>query len=404
MLGAVALSVVLSWSDCVRLALDANPDLSAAKSSAASARYTRNAAYNGLLPRASLSNSWRDGSGVSDASDWSASANVSLDLFDLGRIASIRGAAANLSRAEAAQRQTSASVRFRLHKAWAGLLFAQEDVNVARSVLDLREQAAELVSLRYDSGRESKGNMLRTQAQLLEARASVAQSERDLRAAKRELAALLAVEDASVLTATGTFGGAEPVPEPQQLASFAAARPDIAVRQADLRAAEASLAQARADFWPSLSASYSRSVTGGTEFPDGPRSWSAGLTLSLPIFGGGPLGTFYSERASRAGLDRARAELKAARLAALDELETAWSSWAAAADQIRVREALRTAARQRSEEADVRYANGLMTFENWETVVSDRVQTENSVLASLRAVEDAAAGWDLAVGRPLEEP
>ena len=156
-------------------------------------------------------------------------------------------------------------------------------------------------------------------------------------------------------------------------------------------------------FWPTLSASYSRSRSGASEFPNRTNSWSAGASLSYALFGGGPAAAYLNTKASRLGYERTQSDLSAARQAALSDLETAWSNYADGTDQVAVQEALLEAARQRNDEADVRYGSGLMSFDIWEGIVSERVTTERQTLSARRAAMDAETAWHRALGRALGE-
>ncbi|UPT72792.1 MAG: TolC family protein [Elusimicrobiota bacterium] len=170
-----------------------------------------------------------------------------------------------------------------------------------------------------------------------------------------------------------------------------------------MRSSKASLDAANAVFWPTLSASYSRTRSGPTEFPSSRYGWSAGASLSYGLFGGGPAKALLDTRASRLGYERVQSDLSAARQTALSDLETAWSNFADANDQVKVQEALLAAARQRNDEADVRYGSGLMTFEIWEGIVSDRVSAERTALSARRNAMDAETAWHRALGRALGE-
>lgn len=392
----------LSWKDVAAIAEAHNPSLAASRLSRDARRASYYAAYDGLLPALSLSNTVTE-SNVSRDPSWGAAASAAVTLFDMGDYASVRSASAALAAAEAGLRRASAELRSSLRRAFSALLFAQSGLEVARRVLDLRRNNAELVGLRYESGRESKGNMLRARAQLLQAEAGLASAQRDLRAARRELASRLGREDFEEFTAAGTFSAAVPPSRPEDPRVLLALRPDVAEAEAATRSAEASLAAQRAAFYPTLSANYSRTRSGGTEFPSARYGWSAGATLSYALFGGGPTQAWLSSLASKRNLEAARAELAAARQSALSDLESGWAAFADADDQVRVQDALLAAARQRNEEADVRYASGLLSFDNWELIVSDRVATEREAVSARRRAMDSETAWDLALGRALGE-
>ncbi len=391
----------LSWEDCVAIALRNNPELFSAKNAKESSRYAYYGSFNGFLPQLSLSNSVTDSKGADRSSRWRAEAAASMNLWDASRLASIRSASALADQAEAGLRQASASLRFTLRQAFVQLVVAQRGIDVSSSILEVRRKGAELVTLRYNSGRESKGNMLRAKAQRLAAQVAMAQAERDLRAAQMALNRELGLDSFGLVLASGSLAVGEVPSLPASFHPSLSLRPDVAAQQALLRAAEAALSQARSPLWPSVSASYTRSTTGPTEFPNNRYNWSATGLLSYPLFGGGLTSTLFNTASARRSLERARQELRAARNRALAELESSWASFAGAAQQVEVQEALLEAARQRNDEADIRYASGLLSFDNWEIIVSDRVNIERSALQSQANAAVAEAAWHRALGRPL---
>ena len=392
----------LTWEDAVGESSRANPSLASSRLAVDARRASYYGSFNNFMPAVSLSNSVSESNG-SRSPAWSASASASMSLFDMGRAASIRSASASLSSAEASLRGASAALRASLRRSFSTLLFSQFSMATSGRILELRRHNSELVSLRYESGRESKGNRLRSRAQVLQAQVAVYTAERDLRTARRDMAQQLGREDFDEYVASGTFASAPPPVRPEDFRALLPLRVDVAVAEAARRSSKASLDSANSVLWPSLSANYSRSRAGGSEFPSSRYAWSAGASLSYPLFGGGPTSAYYSTLASRRDYRGSEMDLAATRQAALADLETAWSDYADAADGVRVQEALLEAARQRNDEADVRYASGLLSFDNWEVIVSDRVNTERQAISARRAAMDAETAWDRALGRALGE-
>ncbi len=399
---AAAAERALSWEEAVFQAARVNPSLASSRLSLDASREFYYGSFNNVLPSLSLSNSVSE-SNAGRSPAWSATGSASVSLFDMGKIASIRSASASWSAAEASLRAQSAALRSSLRQSFSALLFTQYSLVTSRRILELRSHDAELVTLRYDSGRESKGNKMRSSAQSLQARVAVDSTERDLRTARRDMGRQLGREEFEEYVATGSFASASPPARPGDFRELLALRPDVAAAEASLRSSKAALESARSVLWPSLSANYQRARTGPSEFPSARSSWSAGATLSYSLFAGGPTAAYHSTLAARRRYESSEVDLAAARQAALTDLETAWSNYADAADQVRVQDALLAAARQRNDEADVRYASGLLSFDNWEVIVSDRVNTERQALSARRAAMDAETAWDRALGRAVGE-
>lgn len=392
----------LTWEDSVAEAARANPALASSRLSVDASRASYYSSFNGFLPSLSLSNSVSE-SNASRSPAYTASAEASMTLFSAGEAARIRSASASLNAAEASLRASSAGLRSSLRQTFSALLFAQSLLETARRITAIRRHDAELVTLRYEAGRESKGNMLRAKAQTLQADYAGTSAERDLRTAQRDMARFLGREGFAAFAATGAFASSPPPLRPDDFRELLPLRTDVAIAEASLRSSQASLSAANAVLWPALTANYSRSRGGPTEFPSARTNWSAGAILSYGLFGGGPTAAYYGTKASRLGRERAESDLSAARQAALSDLESAWSNYADAADEVVVQEALLEAARQRNDEADVRYGSGLLSFDNWEVIVSDRVTTERQALSARRAAMDAETAWNRALGRALGE-
>jgi outer membrane protein TolC len=395
-------NVPLTWEDSVAAASRVNPTLISSRLSVDASRALYYSSFNGFLPSLSLSNSVSE-SNTSRQPFYSASASAGLTLFDVGTAASIRGASAAVRASEASLRAASAGLRSSLRQSFSALLFAQASLDTANAILKTRRRDAELVNLRYDAGTESKGNMLNSKAQALQAAVAVTVAEHDVRTARRDISRQLGREGFEAFVATGTFGSA-PAPErPDDFRTLLPLRTDVAIAEAAVLSSKASLDSAKSVFWPTLSASYSRTRSGPTEFPSSRTGWSAGASASYALFGGGPAAAILNTRASRLGYEGSQSNLSASRQAALSDLETAWSNYADAGDQVKVADALLEAARQRNDEANVRYNSGLLNFDNWEVIVSERVSAELQALSARRAAMDAETAWHRALGRALGE-
>jgi outer membrane protein TolC len=389
---------LLTWPDCVALALHNNPELASSKSSLEAARTSYYESRNGLFPQLSLNQSFSSSSKASNSSTSQTGASLNLNLFNMPEITTIQTSKSLISQAEANQRQASSLLRFNLRKAFAQLLFVEKSIEVSRKIVDMRQEESQLVTLRYNSGRESKGNMLRASAQLLQAKADLSQAIRDLRTDQRNLNRQLGLQEFTAFKAGGTLDAPSLPDLPSDEDALLGHRPDIILLEAVVNTQETVLRQAKSSYWPDLTASYSQFVDG---FSSLDHSWN--LLLSYPLFGRGPTATHYAILTAKNNLEKARQDLRSAREQAKVDLETSWSDFAGAYDQTKVQTALLEAARQRNDEANIRYDSGLMAYDNWEIIVSDRVGLERQAIqAQLNAVV-AHAALEKALGKQLEE-
>ncbi len=296
---------VLTWQDCVTLAARHNPDLLSALRTIDASRAQYRGSYNGIFPHLSLSNSYTDstsavfnGFGRNESKIWQAQGNASLDLIDFGQWANIQAAAASLKQSEASAEVSATTVLLNLYKAFAALLFAQNEMVVDNSIRDTWKMNAEMVTLRYKSGSESKGNNMNTQAQFLQADANVNQAGRDVEVADQQLGQVLGMDEFNVLMVTGTWAVAPvPIPHPN-FPALLPGIPQIKVQEAIVEKARIAIKAAHATLWPTLSLGYSKGTQGPTEFPQSPFSSFTGV-VNYPLFVGGPTATYYASQAAQ---------------------------------------------------------------------------------------------------------
>lgn len=394
----------LTWPEAVQTALRKNPDLLAAQSDWESRRANYKGSYNSILPQVGLSSSYTESKNDTSLSNrWSARGTASLNLFNLSDYAGISSAHSSLDQAMASLRSTSADVLLSLRRAFANTLFSEKQIEVSEIIHRIRKNNANLVSLRYDSGRESKGNKLRANAEFLQSNLDLNQSHRDLKAAQQELNRQLGEEFNFIFTATGTLTTKPSFQSEPVMEAIIENHPQIAVQNAQLKSAQASLREAQSDLWPNLTANYTRSFQGRNYFPGDEPNWSAAGVVSLPWFGAGPTSTYYSVKESRRGLDAARENLRSTVNQVRSNLESTWSNFLGSAEQVTVQHAFLEAARLRNDEADIRYSSGLISYDDWERIVTERVTFEKAVIRAERDAVFAEAQWDNARGKELGE-
>ncbi|MEK7765113.1 MAG: TolC family protein, partial [bacterium] len=317
----------LSWPACVREARARNPDLARAAVRLAAARARRNAAFGGFLPRATASLSASDSASEKrlyfrdlDAG-YAARLGVSQSVFSgFGTLADARQAAASARREEAALRREEAALRYRLRAAFVNVLFGQENITVQAGIAARRRANADLVQLKYEGGRENKGDALRARADALQAAFEEARARRALTLARQRLARELGRDEFGALEVAGEWTVAAP-PAGEDLRALAEGVPATREAAASADAVAAAAWEAAAPFWPDLNANADVKRSGPDLPPDATRSWSADLTLSWNLFVGGR--DWYGLAAARANRRDAVLALEAARRNARVDLQEA---------------------------------------------------------------------------------
>jgi outer membrane protein TolC len=402
---AVVRPAELTWEDCVKAALTSNPGLRAERFQLDAATSRRSAAFGGFLPRISASADAGDsGSGNNPdlkeigADSWGARLTASQSLFSgFSSLADVRRNLASVRKQKAALQAASADTRSQLRRAFADLLYAQENIRLLENIAKRRGDNADLVRLRYEGGRENKGSSLRVDADARAAAFDVNRARRALSLSRRELTRVTGLGDFTPVSVVGTWE----VPPPPDNPDIAGLAPDVpAVRQslASTEEARAGLWSALSPFWPSVDASANIARSGPDWVPEN-RTWGAGLTVSYSLFNGArdannALAARAEDRAARENLD---AVTRATRVS----LEDAYNAYLDAFENVGVRKQYLDAAQVRAEIGRAQYANGLLSFTQWDLIETELVDSERGYLSARREALYAEAAWNRSLGLEL---
>jgi outer membrane protein TolC len=239
------------------------------------------------------------------------------------------------------------------------------------------------------------GSLLLKRAQLTEALVATEEAERSLELARRRLAALMNETDPGSFLLQGDLRAEEPPPARElALNELARRTPSYRSAEADIKAAEQGFLIARSERFPTISASAALSLSGENDIRK--EGWEAGLSISLPLFTGGQL----SQDILAAGLRREQTRLTAERtmLDLMNTLHAAFNTWCDRHAAIRVQAAQLEAAEMRAAVARAQYEQGLISFQEWDTIENQLITSQRNWLSSLRAADQAQAAWQNALG------
>lgn len=400
--GGVTLSVCaepLGWSASIAEAAAHNAELQAAQASLDAARYASRGAYSGFLPQISAAAAHTESSGslvTTSPAAYSGSVTATQNLFSgFSDSAKVEQAAGNLEVAEASYAAARAQLSLDLKSAFAGLRYAQDNVELTSRIVERLAENVRLVELRFEGGRENKGSLLLTRATLAQARYDNLQAQHALASAQSQLARVLGRADSESLSVT------EPVPTgtPQpvnDLTALAKSTPNYRLLAAEERAAAAGVVLARAAFYPSLNLTGTLSREGADWFPEGSRR-TVGVNVTIPIFNGGR--DYHATRSSAASLAAAGFNKEGTERQIQVSLRQAYAGYVAAVERLKVDAAYIEAAEARAQIARSKYNNGLMSFEDWDRIESDLILRQKGWLASQRDRVTAEATWEQIQGK-----
>jgi outer membrane protein TolC len=405
-LAAQKASLELSWADCVREALAGNPALKAKKLSIEQYRYLYLAGYNAYFPSVNVSHSVSrsGGDGVSPSSRWSFGLSASEPIFNLKAISSIKSSRINYEKAAADYRVESASLRAGLYSAFVGLLIAQEKVLVQNKITTIRKENAELIKLKYDSGMESRGNMLYASALADLAGSDARKAGRSLDIARRDLLGKMGLCDYRPIIASGEKTGLQPPDyelKTENARSLLENIPQVISFEKSVEVTKQRLLSAKYELFPTLNGSQSLNWSGPGEFPSS-RSWSLGLSLNLPLLSNGI--TYYPNNtaAAKTALKIAEESLRDLKVSLENGIISAYDDFLNARDTASSNVNVLKANEERYRESQIKYMAGQISFIDLENVEQSMVDNQLNQLQFLQNANTKKIALENLLGVGLE--
>jgi outer membrane protein TolC len=402
-LATAASAADLTWEAAIQEVAMRNAELRSAQATLASNEELVRAARSGFFPQVSAGVSYSEveGSAVSTTSTttvsgYNASVSATQNLFaGFQDSARIEQAEANREAAAAGLAIVRARLSFDLKVAYAGLLYAQENVDLTAQITRRLEENVRLVELRFEAGRENKGSLLLTRANLAQARYEHLQAQQAMLAAQSQLARALGRAVAGDLR----VASAPPVVDPDGIPEFEQllpAVPDYRLLVAQEKAAAAGVRLARAGLYPSVNLSGSLTRDGADWFPEDDRR-TVTASVSVPLFSGGR--DYYTTRSSAEVLTASSASKENSERLTRLRLRQTYNAWVEAAEKLKVDAAFVEAAETRATIARSKYNNGLMTFEDWDRIETDLILRYKVALLGRRDRVTAEAAWEQTQGK-----
>jgi outer membrane protein len=329
----------------------------------------------------------------------SGSVSASLQIFDgFRRLAENRSASADQTSAQAALLNQEFQIALQTKQAFYTALATDELVRVSERSIQRAEEQLRMSRDKLAAGSAIRSDTLQALVELGNARLQLLQAQTGRSTAEANLARLIGV-DGSVRAAADSSLLQPAVLDTVELRTEAVAQsPSVLQADAAVKVAEASVAVARAAYFPTLSASYSRSLSGpALNTLDG--TWSARLSLSWSIFNG------FSREAgvTRSVTSRttARAQADDARRAVHAQLTQYLASLASAEQSVAIAQASVAAATEGLRVQQERYGLGMATIVD---VLTSQISLDQAEVAIVQARFDylvAKAQIEALVGREL---
>lgn len=273
-------------------ALAANHDLAAAVSRIRQARASAGIAAAGRLPAADLSSSatrsHSNQSGTSEQSQLGVTVSYELDLWG-GKAAESQAAYARVDSSIHDRDAIALILQAEVASNYFQALALKDRLAIARKNLDAARNVLSLVEVRYNKGATTGLEVSQQRTSVLNIEAQIPQLEQDLRTTQTALAVLLGRAPQGFAVQGATLADMQvPAVATYQPTSLLERRPDIKRAEAQLVAANADIATARAALYPNIRLS-ATAIAGGVLTAGSSTLGSLIASLSQSLFDGGRL-------------------------------------------------------------------------------------------------------------------
>jgi outer membrane protein TolC len=355
--------------------------------------------FNGSIGRSgpdnSLDGAFRDPNFSQNANlSLSASENIFSGFKDF---ASVDNSNALLDLAKAQLDQTKSQLSHDLKSAFYQLLFAQQQIDLLRQIVDRDKANQDLVQMNFDGGTDNKGSLLQAQAATAQDQFTVEQAQRALRVYQKQLDQVLGRDPMGEIVVQGDFDIPTLASADPEFAELTLQTPAHRQSLAQLHLSDSQYVSARGNFFPTLSANASLFRDGYNLSDLNNTGWSAGFSLSFPVFSGGR--DFFNFKSAEESKKGAANNLKSSDLKNESSLENAYASYVDSVQEIQVQKFQLQAVQTQEEIAKAEYLNGLLIFQNWNQIETQLTNQQKTLLSAYLSIKTAEANWELAQGK-----
>ncbi len=281
-----------------------------------------------------------------------------LDLF--GRVRSLNDAAlAQLGASEEARKTAQMTLVASVASLYQAIAADELLVELTKRTVATREESVRLTQLRFDNGVVSDVELQAARSLVENARAALAQQQRQRSLDENALVLLVGQPLSAELPPAAEWGAVPLADVPAGLPSeVLLRRPDVRQAEQQLIAANANIGAARAAFWPRITLTASAG-TASSELQGlfKGTAWSFAPQLLMPIFDAGR--NSANLRLSEANRDIAVAQYERAIQSAFREVADALAGRATLDEQLRSQQAQAEAEAARLKLANLRFEHGV---------------------------------------------
>jgi outer membrane protein TolC len=396
--------------EAIELALRVQPAVVQARGAVRSAGAGNREVVGSWLPRVNATGAWTrnqttsrvNSDGIayeSPAYNYNAGLSAAIDIFDgFRRFADGRAAGADYESAEADLTDQQFQVTLQVKQAFFNALAADELLRVSDTRIRRAEEQLKVAKEKLAAGSATRSDTLRSAVELGNARLQYLTAQTSQASTRAALARLIGYDGPAQPVGDSTLFLLPPLDTAALRGELLQSAPSVLAAEASAKAAAASVAVARATYFPTLTGSLSQSWS-GTDVGRLDGAWSARLSLNWAVFNGftregNVTRSIVSRETAQSQADDARRQASAQ---LTQELATLESSRA----QIDISRASLAAAQEDLRVVQERYRLGAATIVD---VLTSQVTLDDAEIAYIRARLDfliARAQLEALLGRNL---
>jgi outer membrane protein len=400
----------LTLRECIDTALKNQPAIWAAREEVNAARGKVTQAASSYFPQVSATTGYSEsrqlggalGDSVSKA--YATSLSVSQVLYDFGKTGgsydSARWGTVSYERDEERVKQETV---LNVKQAYYALLAAEQLVAVARKTVEQTESHLRQAQAFFRAGSKPRFDVTRAEVDVNNARLGLINAKNNVRIGTISLNNAMGTDPGRQIEIEEELPPVPAMPALKQAQDDALrGRPELKKTNSDIEAAKAAVAMEESNYLPTLSASGAYTWSNGTasmgpysgEIND---SWTAGVTLTVPLFQGGLTRGRVSE--ARANLLVLEAGRETEKQAVLLEVNQAYADLESAKARVEVMESSVKKARESLELAQGRYEAGVGPYIEVTDAQLSAVNAETDHIQALYDYQVASARLLKAMGR-----
>ena len=304
----------LTLQQCLDIARQKSPAVAAAGYAVGAADARIGQAQSAYYPQISLSGGYSKYSSYLDPTNGSqdlyqGNATLNQMLFDFGKTPSqVRIQRLNETAVRSDQRNTVSQVVYGVKQAYYSLLQAEKNRDVAAETVKLTQDQLDQAKGFFDAGVKSRYDVTSAEVNVSNAKFSQIRADNAVQIARVTLKNAMGAPDMPDFAIEDTLAFQKyPVTFDEAIQRAYTNRPDLQSVLAKKEASKESVSLARSGYYPTVNGTANYTRAGDTFAPE-QSGWSAGVTLTVPLFNGFLTNSQVKEAKQNLNIQRANEE------------------------------------------------------------------------------------------------